>query len=103
MNDSELIAAFLAQKSITKVAAGKRALTEHQMRVLTGPEPIKQIKYEILLLGEDGMEFTVEETAKSANDARTKAREAYPESRIISIELYGTHSQRAYDEANTDW
>lgn len=98
--DNDLIAQFLAKGGkVNKVEEGQRSLTDRQLKILSGYEPEKVYKYEVFMLGEDHMEFTLIESASSPAMCREKVTLSYPESTIISIEPAGSHSERAYKRA----
>lgn len=99
MSDADLIAAFLAKNSVTRVPEGARSLTDHQIKFACGYEPTRAYKYEALLMGEDGSEFATEITAMSRSRAKEILAMQYPESRVVSVEYAGTREQRLYNEA----
>jgi hypothetical protein len=97
---SDLVAQFLSGGGKPKVVPeGQRTLTPRQLKIASGYEPEKTYKFEVFLEGEDHMEFTVIESASSKAMCREKVTMDYPESTIISIEDYGTHSANAYKRA----
>lgn len=100
MTDNDLIAAFLAQKSVTRVEEGARATTDKQMKRLVGYEPEKVYVWECFLIGEDGYEFCVHERATTKAQCREILAEQYPESRVVSVEHLGARGERIQRELN---
>ncbi|QXN71194.1 hypothetical protein RCDURKIN_138 [Rhodobacter phage RcDurkin] len=86
MQDQDLIAEFLAKRGATVCQAGARTTTEHQMKIACGYEPTKTYVYRVHLTGEDGMEFTIRQSGRSAADAKYLTECNYPEARIEMIE-----------------
>lgn len=86
MQDQALIAEFLAKRGVTSCKTGARTITEHQMKLACGYEPTTAKVYRVHLTGEDGMEFTIRQSGKSAADAKYLAECNYPEARIDMVD-----------------
>lgn len=85
MDYSHLVAEFAARKGITKVPTGKRAYTETIMSRMEGWEPTQVPVFNVMLQGEDGMEWTEGISAETEQLAAMKARKMFPESRVLSV------------------
>ena len=96
MEDKDLIASFLANKGATVVPAGATTMTPTQMKRKLGYEPEKTYRFEVMLQGEDGMEFMEIISAANRPAAREIAEEQFPESRVITVEKEGSREERIY-------
>jgi hypothetical protein len=92
MTDDELIRAYLATNTVTRVEPGARTMTSSQMRRALGWEPDVVMKkplihFHAVMLDECGDEFGAGVDAPDRETARRMLREEYPESRgIVQIE-----------------
>lgn len=97
--DSDLIAAFIANKGVTTIAPGLRAMDDRQMKRAIGYAPEKEYKYEVQMQGEDGKEFALTVSAPSVKVAHEDLARRYPEAAILSVEPFGTRDEVIYEGA----
>ena len=83
--DADLIAAFLAKKSITKIATGERSMSEREMREATGYEPETQKVFFAHGWDECGTAIVRRINAKSASHAEMKIHKFYHEMRLSHV------------------
>lgn len=88
MTDDDLIRAYLATNTVTRVEPGARTMTSSQMRRALGWEPDVVMKkplihFHAVMLDECGDEFGAGVDAPDRETARDMLREMYPESRGI--------------------
>jgi uncharacterized phosphosugar-binding protein len=90
------------------IPTGKRAMTEGQINRACGYAPARTIKFEAVLVGEDGLEFCEVVNAKNVAEAREDLKTNFPEARIESVEVYGSRDSRLQQEMcsrtnNDEW
>lgn len=78
---ADLVAQFLAKKSVVKAPAGARAYTPAEMKRLTEGDKFVQVKYLARLTGEDGMMWTEEIAANSPQHVLDIVGRRWPEAR----------------------
>ena len=100
---ADLIAAFLATRGATVVPTGVRTTTDAQMKRAIGYTPEKEYRYEVMLAGEDGMDFCVHHTAANVAAVEEYMRKQYPESNVISVEHVGARDARIYREVSASY
>ena len=96
-NHADLVAAFLAKNSVTKVETGARSMTDRQVYCAMGYEAETVIVYEAHLIGEDGKEFCVEVKGKNKGEANLNISKQYPCAMIEEICHKGERAERQYE------